>query len=54
MVMSALPMRRSNRQLPELMTPRREQRARKCSGALELEHQFLALIRRVVAEAAQR
>ena len=32
-VMSALPMRRSSRQVPELVTPLREQRARKCSGA---------------------
>ena len=53
-VMSASPMRRSNRQTPELVTPRREQRARKCVGLGRLERQLFALIGRAVAKAAQR
>ena len=53
-VMSASPMRRSSRHMPELPTPWREQRARKCSGACVLVDQILALVRRAVAEGAQR
>ena len=34
-VISALSTRRSSRQTPELVTPLREQRARKCSGAFD-------------------
>ena len=52
--MSALPMRRSSRQVPELVTPLREQRARKCSGAGGSNTISSPLIGRAVAETAQR
>ena len=52
-VTSALPMRRSSRQVPEFVTPFCEQRARKCSGAFELEDQIFALIGRVATKAAE-
>ena len=52
-VTSALPIRLSSRQVPEFVTPFCEQRARKCSGALELEDEIFALIGCLAAEAAK-